>query len=80
MSQVVKIILFLKFPIFLRQTTKIEMVTDELQPYSLINLNFYNCFDPIITSIKTPHKTSQSTAVSSQAKCSKHYLAQTASL
>lgn len=63
MSQVVKIILFLKFPIFLRQTTKIEMVTDELPPYSLINLNFYNCFDPIITSIKVPHKTSQLTVL-----------------
>ena len=41
----------------------VEMVTDELPPYSLINLNFYNCFDPIITSIKVPHKTSQSTVL-----------------
>ena len=42
-----------------------EMVTDELPPYSLINLIFYNWFDPIITQITTPHKTSQSTVVSS---------------
>ena len=36
-----------------------EMVTDELPPYSLINFNFYHWFDPIITQITLQHKTSQ---------------------
>ena len=30
----------------------VEMVADELPPYSLINLIFYNWFDPIITQIR----------------------------
>lgn len=28
------------------------MVSDKLTPYSLININFYNCFDPIVTHIR----------------------------
>ena len=56
------------------------MVTDELPPYSLINMNFYNCFDPIITSIKVPHKTSQSTVLFLPLNWLAHCLAQTASL
>ena len=58
----------------------VEMVTDELPLYSLINLNFYNCFDPIITSIKVPHKTSQSTVLFLPLNWLAHCLAQTASL
>ena len=58
----------------------VEMVTDELPPYSLINLNFYNCFDPIITSIETPHKIAQSTVVFSRINWLIRHPAQRASL